>query len=69
MYWSVMGLYAAFVAETMVRIPDAPFYNMVGWATGGVMLIGGIAFGYYKKSWETAFAQSETRSEHSRSVL
>ncbi len=55
MYWSVMGLYAAFVAEVMVRIPEAPFYNMVGWATGGVMLVGGAAFGYYKKSWEATF--------------
>ncbi len=51
MYWSVMGLYGAFVAEVMVRIPDSPFFGMVGFAVGAVMLVGGIAFGYYKDSW------------------
>ncbi len=55
MYWSVMGLYAAFVAETMVRIPDTPFFGMVGIGTGIVMLAAGISFSYYKKSWEKSF--------------
>jgi uncharacterized membrane protein len=53
MYWSVIGLYGAFVAEMMVRIPNAPFYSMVGIAVGVVMIIG--AYFYIKKSkdWET----------------
>mgnify|MGYP006270489875 CR=1 FL=1 len=32
MYWSVVGLYAAFAAEILTRIPDTPFLNMVGLA-------------------------------------
>jgi len=55
MYWSVIGLYAAFAAETLVRIPKSPFYGMVGLATGGIMLIGGIIFGINKKKWERIF--------------
>lgn len=51
MYWSVIGLYAAFVAETMVRIPQTPFYGMVGFASFGVTVIGVIIFGIYKKKW------------------
>jgi len=52
MYWSVIGLYGAFVSETLVRIPSSPFWEMVGLATGTVMLIGGIVFGFKKKQWE-----------------
>jgi len=55
MYWSVIGLYAAFAAETLVRIPKSPFYGMVGLATGGIMLIGGIIFAINKKKWERIF--------------
>ena len=51
MYWSVIGLYGAFVSEMMTRIPEVPFYNMVGVATGGVMLVGGILFGINKAKW------------------
>ena len=52
MYWSVIGLYGAFVSETLVRIPESPFWEMVGLATGAVMLVGGIVFGIKKKQWE-----------------
>ncbi|WP_194976984.1 DUF2306 domain-containing protein [Aquiflexum lacus] len=51
MYWSVIGLYAAFVSEMLTRIPEVPFYNMVGLATAGVMLVGGILFGINKAKW------------------
>jgi uncharacterized membrane protein len=51
MYWSVIGLYGAFVSEMMTRIPEVPFYNMVGLATAGVMLAGGIVFGINKTKW------------------
>ena len=55
MYWSIIGLYAAFVAETAVRIPDTPFFAMVGIGTFVVMTAGAIGFRYYKDRWMTAF--------------
>jgi uncharacterized membrane protein len=51
MYWSVIGLYAALVSEMLTRIPEVPFYNMVGLATAAVMLFGGILFGINKAKW------------------
>ena len=61
MYWSVFGLYGAFVAETLVRIPDVviesgipntTFYSLTGIAVAIVM-----GLGYYfkfrnKKTWD-----------------
>lgn len=58
MYWSVMGLYAAFVAETMVRIPETPFFGMVGIATAVVMGIGGFVFYRNRAKWEKNFSQA-----------
>jgi len=55
MYWSVIGLYAAFAAEILVRIPKTPFFGMVGIATGGIMLIGGVFFGINKSNWKKIF--------------
>lgn len=55
MYWSIMGLYAAFAAEILVRIPETPFFGMVGIATGVIMLVGGIAFGVNKSKWKKIF--------------
>ncbi|MAU14740.1 MAG: hypothetical protein CMH46_04280 [Muricauda sp.] len=55
MYWSVIGLYAAFAAEILVRIPETPFFGMIGIATGTIMLIGGIIFGINKAKWEKMF--------------
>lgn len=40
MYYSVLGLYAAFASELLVRIPNKPFYTMVGIVTGSVFLLG-----------------------------
>lgn len=49
MYWSVIGLYGAFTAETLVRIPDVViesgipnsiFYNSIGIAVGITMGLG-----------------------------
>lgn len=56
MYWSVMGLYGAFVAESMVRIPETPFFSMVGIGTGIVMAIGGFIFYKNRAQWEKNFA-------------
>lgn len=55
MYWSVMGLYAAFASEMAVRIPETPFFSMVGIATGVIMITASIIFGRNKKRWETEF--------------
>ncbi len=56
MYWSVMGLYAAFVAEVLVRVPQTPFFGMVGFGTGIVMLLGGGWFYDRKNYWGEEFA-------------
>ncbi|MBT8384312.1 MAG: hypothetical protein KJO83_01230, partial [Bacteroidia bacterium] len=40
MYWSVIGLYAAFVSEILTRIPDSPFFSMVGLATVVILILG-----------------------------
>lgn len=58
MYWSVIGLYAAFASESFTRIPETPFFGMVGIATGVIMLIGAIGFGRYRKSWHRQFSKS-----------
>lgn len=52
MYWSVMGLYAAFVAEIFTRVPQMRFFWMVGLATFLVMLAANIAFVVFKKRWQ-----------------
>lgn len=67
MYWSVMGLYGAFAAETLVRVPrmvideSGPleiFYQLVGVATGLVMLVAAYFFIRYKPIWEKRMKQS-----------
>ena len=55
MYWSVIGLYSAFGAEILTRIPRAPFFGMVGLATVLILLIGGILFRKNKTKWIKVF--------------
>lgn len=64
MYWSVIGLYAAFVSETLVRIPkvftnsgipNQVFYNMVGIGTALVMGFGVYFFVKFKAKWQVQF--------------
>lgn len=57
MYYSVLGLYAAFASELIVRIPDKPFYTMVGIATGSIFLIGTIFIFKKEKVWSKFFLQ------------
>lgn len=57
MYWSVMGLYAAFISETAVRIPTAPFWEAVGFGTAIVMFVGGLVFAYKKNQWQSTFGK------------
>lgn len=61
MYWSVMGLYAAFIAETFVRIPDVVvesgvpnqvFYTATGIGVGIVMFFAVLFFLKKKTNWE-----------------
>lgn len=51
MYWSVVGLWSAFVAEMSIRIPESSFIWMTGIAFGIVFFIGIIIFGIKKKEW------------------
>lgn len=51
MYWSVIGLYAAFVSEVVTRIPGVNFGMMVGLSTAAVMLAGGAGFRRNGKRW------------------
>lgn len=71
MYWSIIGLYCAFVAEIFTRIPiiyeldqdiATVFYAMVGIATALVGGIGSIYFRKLKPRWSElcdAFQQSD----------
>lgn len=63
MYWSVFGLYAAFVAETAVRLPirtmfrsAQTFFTTVVISTVATMLVGQIIFFKNKKKWQKIFA-------------
>lgn len=57
MYWSVMGLYAAFVSEVLTRIPESPFFGTIGIATTIIMIIAGIAFYMKKDKWENTLKE------------
>jgi len=64
MYWSVIGLYGAFMSELFVRlpkiviesgIPNSMFYNMMGIAVALTMGIGAYFFVKNKSKWEEIF--------------
>lgn len=55
MYWSVIGLYSAFAAEVLTRIPESSFFGMVGVSFGIIMLAGGVFFGVKKAKWKEIF--------------
>lgn len=64
MYWSIMGVYGAFVSETLVRmpkvvvesgIPNSVFYNMTGIGTAIVMGLGVYFFLKNKSKWDKQF--------------
>ena len=52
MYWSVIGLYAAFAAEIFTRIPSTRFFWMVFIATFLIVGVGSFLFSRYKTNWE-----------------
>lgn len=64
MYWSVIGVYGAFVSETLVRmpkvvvesgIPNSVLYNMTGVGTAFVMGLGVYFFLKLKPKWDIQF--------------
>ncbi|WP_298425869.1 DUF2306 domain-containing protein [uncultured Kordia sp.] len=63
MYWSVIGLYSAFVAEVLTRLPMifeientyGIFYAIVGFSAGVVSMIGGFFFKKKKLIWQEQF--------------
>lgn len=55
MYWSVIGLYSAFAAEVLTRVPETSFFGMVGVSFGMIMLAGGVCFAANKSKWSRLF--------------
>lgn len=64
MYWSVMGLYAAAISETLVRmpnvvidsgIPNSVFYTMTGIGSAMVMGLGAFCFLKLQPKWAAQF--------------
>lgn len=55
MYWSVIGLYAAFVSEVFTRTLPTPFFSAVGIGTGIIMFAGWVGFKKNLKKWESTF--------------
>lgn len=74
-----MGVYGAFVSETLVRmpkvvvengIPNGVFYQMAGIGTAMVMGVGVYFFLKFKPQWDRKFAQNksvDTVEERTRS--
>ena len=60
MYWSVIGLYAAFVAELLTRVPKTPFFGMVGLATAMVIGIGLYFWLQKRRVWSARFRSYRT---------
>ncbi|SFR52047.1 Predicted membrane protein [Robiginitalea myxolifaciens] len=63
MYWSVIGLYSAFIAEILTRVPRlvgidtnfGMFYGIVGLSAGLVGFIGAYYFKRKIGNWEEAY--------------
>ena len=61
MYYSVLGLYAAFASELSVRVPDKPFFAMVGIATATVFGVGTAFILKKEKLWSKHFERKRYR--------
>lgn len=64
MYWSVIGLYAAFAAETLVRIPSTPFWSIVVLSISVIIGVGALFFRKYVKSWKNKFVIESNKPIH-----
>ncbi len=58
MYYSVIGLYAAFASEVLVRIPGVGFWWVVMGATVVVMMAGIATFQLKSRKWFDQFAKN-----------
>lgn len=67
MYWSVICLYSAFAADVLTRIPQTPFFPMVGIAFGIIMLAGSIFFAVNKSKWVSLFGIGK-KNQHATNV-
>ncbi len=56
MYWSVIGLYAATVAEVLTRIPNSPFWGTLGVSIAIVMLAAELNWRRQQPRWATEFS-------------
>ena len=59
MYYSVLGLYAAFISELSLRIPEKPSYKAVGIATVIVFILGSIFIFWKENTWKKYFKQQK----------
>lgn len=61
MYWSVVGLYAAFAAESFVRIPKfGGFWSAVAWSFVLIFIICFITFIKMKPVWSKKFGKGRS---------
>lgn len=51
MYWSVIGLYAAAVAEVLVRLDGVRMGPGVGVAVAGVFAVAAVPFARRRRAW------------------
>ena len=58
MYWSAVGLYAAFFTETLTRIPHTPFFAGVGITFLLTMIVAGFYWRKLKVKWSRLFSSS-----------
>ena len=57
MYYSVLGLYAAFVSELSLRIPEKPSYSIVGIASAIIFILGSIFIFWKENTWRKYFKE------------
>lgn len=63
MYFSVVGLYAAFAAESFVRIPKlGSFWSIVAWSFVIVVVSSILIFIKKRKEWIAAFVKGAVRT-------
>ncbi|ALM06397.1 hypothetical protein SB49_00125 [Sediminicola sp. YIK13] len=55
MYYSILGLYAAFVSELSIRIPEKPSYGIVGIASAIIFILGSIFIFWKENTWREYF--------------
>ena len=65
MYWSVVGLYAAFASEIMVRLPiKGTFIAVVATATATIMVLAGVFQKRFMARWASGAMKREAPPEN-----